>query len=83
MWRLELKECYLNASCVQCEMYLEDCLCSGNFHFPYDPFNSDFDDQDSNYEKADDILDNFDGSEIELLRIMKVKIDENRKGKNL
>ena len=38
---------------------------------------------DSNYEKADDILDNFDGSEIELLRIMKVKIDENRKGKNL
>ena len=48
MWRLELKECYLNASCVQCEMYLEDCLCSGNFHFPYDPFNSDFDDQDSN-----------------------------------
>ena len=80
---MELKECYLNASCVQCEMYLEDCLCSGNFHFPYDPFNSDFDDQDSNYEKADDILDNFDGSEIELLRIMKVKIDENRKGKNL
>ena len=64
---VELKECYLNASCVQCEMYLEDCLCSGNFHFPYDPFNSDFDDQDSNYEKADDILDNFDGSEIELL----------------
>ena len=69
---VELKDCLFGnfddqASCEQCGMYLDDCLCSGNFYFPYDPSNSDFDDQDSNYGEADDILDNFDGSEIELL----------------
>ena len=48
-------------------VYNVKCIWKTVFVVVYDPFNSDFDDQDSNYEKADDILDNFDGSEIELL----------------